>query len=107
MVAEREGVVGGALEDGEVVRLLGDLLGDLDAGRAGADGPDPLAGEVDALVGPLGGVVPIASKVLQAGDVRHVRRGQGAQGGDEEARRDDVTRIRTDLPTVRLLVERR
>src|ERR671920_993125 len=107
MVAEREGVVGGALEDGEVIRLLSDLRGDLDAGRSGADGPDPLAGEVDAFVGPLGGVVPLASKVLQAGDVWDVRRRQGAQGGDEKPRRDDVAGVRVHLPTVRLLVEGR
>ncbi len=74
VVAERDGVVGGTLEDGEVIRLLGDLRGDLDAGSTRADDPDLLAEEVDALVGPLGGVVPIAGKVLHAGNVRQVRR---------------------------------
>jgi hypothetical protein len=48
MVAERERIVGGALEDGEVIRLPGELRGDLYAGRAGTDEPDALAGEVDA-----------------------------------------------------------
>src|SRR5918994_6808796 len=36
-----------------MIRLLGQLRGDPDAGRAGADEPNPLAREVDALVGPL------------------------------------------------------
>src|ERR671921_1998898 len=105
MVAEREGVVGGALEDGEVLRLLGELRGDLDAGRAGTDEPDALAGEVDALVGPLGSVIPVALEVFQARDVRHVRHRQGAQGGDDEPRRDDVAGVRANLPAVRILVE--
>src|SRR5919112_2826176 len=107
MVAKRDGVVGGTLEDGEVIRLLGDLRGDLDAGRAGADDSDPLAGELDALVGPLGGVIPVAGEGLYAGYVRHVRRRQSAQGGDEEPRREDIAGVRADLPTVRLLVENR
>ena len=64
MVAERDRVVGGTLEDGEVVRLLGVFRGDLDASRPGADESDPLAGEIDALVGPLGGVMPIAGEIL-------------------------------------------
>src|SRR5215210_2101629 len=105
MVAEREGVVGGALEDGEVFDLLGELRGDLNAGRARADDPDPLAGEVHTLFGPLGRVVPLAVERLHAGDVRYVSRRQRAQGGDDEPRRDDVARVRADLPTVRLLVE--
>jgi hypothetical protein len=105
MVSEWDGVVGGALEHGEVVGLLDDLRGDLDAGRAGADEPDPLAREVDALFGPLGRVVPLAGEGFHPRDVRHVRRRQGAQGGDEEPRRDAVACVRANLPTVRLLVE--
>ena len=55
-VLRRNAVVGRALEDDELIGLPGDLRDRLDAGRAGADDGDPLAGEVDALVRPLTGV---------------------------------------------------
>src|SRR5215210_3112327 len=44
-------------------------------------------------------------EAFHAWDVRYVRRLQGAKGGDEEPGRDDVARVRADLPTVSLLVE--
>jgi hypothetical protein len=56
-------------------------------------------------MGPLGSVIPVALEVFQAGDVRHVRHRQGAQGGDDEPRRDDVAGVRANLPAVRILVE--
>ena len=47
---------GGALEDDELARLLGNDRDRLDAGGAGADDSHPLSGEVDGIVGPPAGV---------------------------------------------------
>ena len=59
-VVRRHRVGRGALEHDELVGLLGDDRDRLDRRGAGADHADPLAGEVDALVGPAAGVVRLA-----------------------------------------------
>jgi len=64
------------------------MTGRLDAGRARADRADPLAGKIDPLMRPLAGVIPVAREVLEPGKIRHVRRGQAADGGDQEF--DDI-----------------
>ena len=86
-VARGHRVVRGALEHGQMRRRRGDHRRRLDAGGAGADHADPLAGEIDAFMRPLAGVVPVALEILQAGNVRHVRGGQAADRGDQEFRR--------------------
>ena len=57
-VVRRHRVVRRALEDVQALRLARDLRHRLDRRRPGADEPDPQAGEVDAVMGPLGGLVP-------------------------------------------------
>ena len=106
-VARRHAVVRGALEHGEVRRGLRDHGRGLDAGRAGADLPDPLAREIHALVRPLAGVDPLAAEILQARDVRHVGRRQAPHRGDEVGRRAALAGFGLDLPAVRGLVEAR
>jgi hypothetical protein len=54
---ERRGKTG-ALEEGELRCAVGCLLDDLDAAGPGPDDGDPLAGEVQPLLWPQGGVVP-------------------------------------------------
>ena len=65
---------------------LGDHRDCLNAGRAGPDLADPFAAEVDALMGPAAGVVPIAGKIVTARDIRHIGRGQATDGGDQIGR---------------------
>ena len=72
-VARRDAVVCGALENGQMLRLLGDNGCCLDAGRAGPNLADSLAREIDAFMRPSAGVVPPAPEVLQALEFRHVR----------------------------------
>ena len=55
VVRHREHPVRRALEDLQVLDLLGDDRGELGGAAAGADDADPLAGEVDGVV-PAGGV---------------------------------------------------
>ena len=84
-VLRRQAEVRRALEHGELGRLLGDHRDRLDRRRAGADDPDALPGEVDALVRPVTRVVPVALEVLDARDLRHLRRRQAADGHDRRA----------------------
>ena len=55
-VSQRRGVICGALEDREMADFFGDNRDHLDRGGAGADDRDTLAGEIDFLFGPSGGV---------------------------------------------------
>ena len=73
------GVLRRALEDREVAGLLGDHRDRLHAARPGADDADPLAGEVDAVVGPRTGVVPVALERVEARDVRAPGRSRGSR----------------------------
>ena len=64
-VASWHTVVRGALEDGQVGGGFRDHRDGLDAGGAGADNSDALAAEIDAVMRPLPGVIPVPGKVLQ------------------------------------------
>ena len=72
-VARGQAEVSGALEDVQMLRLLGDDRDHLDAGRSGADHADPKAGEIHALMRPETGVVPFALEPLDAFEIRHAR----------------------------------
>ena len=76
-------VVRRALEDVEVLRLLGDDRDRLDGRRAGADDPDPPTAEVDRIVRPLSGVVARSGERFQPFDARRV-------GDRKAARRHDA-----------------
>ena len=108
----RHRVVGGALEDGEVLGLLGDHGDGLDRRRAGADHAHRLAGEVDSLMRPVAGVIGRPLELLEARDLRRVGRRQAAHGGDDEPRGDASRRaggagpLGLDLPDAGGLVER-
>ncbi len=106
MVAERDGVVGGKLEEGEVIRPLGDLRGDLDAGSTRADEPNPLVGEVDALVCQSAVSSRSPGKFSRPGVYGRfaANRAPKAAIGDEEARRQHGTGVRAHLTPLRLLV---
>jgi len=80
-----EGEVGSALEDGQGGGFFGGFLGDLHAGGAGADDGDTFAFDVDAFVGPEGGVVHHAFEGVDAFPVWEVALGGEAGGDDEEA----------------------
>ena len=99
-IARRHGIVRGALEDGQVVSFGSDHGDGLNAGRAGTDLADALAGEIDAFVRPLAGVVPVALEVIAAGNVRHIGGREAADGGDQIFRREAPTVLRRDMPAV-------
>ena len=82
--------VRGALEHGELRGLGRDERDGLDAGGAGADDRNALAGEVDALVRPAAGEVDLALETLGAGDVGRLRQRQAAGGHHEVAARDGL-----------------
>src|SRR6516162_7335079 len=71
-VARRDAVVCGALENGQMLRLLGDDGRCLDAGRAGPNLADPLTREIDAFMRPSASVVPLALEGLQAFEFRYI-----------------------------------
>ena len=79
--------VGGALEDVQVLRLPGQLRDQLDPGRAGADDADALAGELDPVLGPARGVVPLALELVEALERRAVHRRQASRGHHAVPRR--------------------
>src|SRR4030095_11159645 len=66
MVPGRYDVVRGALEYGEVGRLLSNDRDRLHCGGAGSDDPDALAREVDPLLRPATGEVPVALERIEA-----------------------------------------
>src|SRR4028119_1038904 len=80
-VAAGDVVVRGALEDIGVCCLLGDLRDGLHRRRPGPDDGDPLPREVDTLVRPDAGVVPLAAEALPAGEGGGVGRRQAADRG--------------------------
>ncbi len=104
-VLRRHRVVGGALEDVEVRRLARDLRDRLDRGRARADHPDPQAAEVDALVRPLGGVVPAAAERLKPGDVGPLHRRQVPDGEHAGASRHPLAAPGGQRPGAGVVVE--
>ena len=101
-VLTRDDVRRGALEHREVLDLLGDGRDDLDRGGTGADDGHPLAGEVGVL-GPLRGVEDLAVEGVDAVDVRHLRVGQRAGGGDQQVGGELAAR-RTHPPHERVVV---
>ena len=106
-VVRRDGVVGRALEHGEVRGLLGDDRDRLHGGRAGADDRDALAGEVDALLRPVAGVVAGAREGVEARELRRVGRGQAARGHDAVGCRHAGAVARSPAPSGPGLVEGR
>ena len=82
-VVERAAPVGSTLENREVFDDRRDRRDDLDAGGAGADLADPLAGEIE-IVGPAEGVERLACELVHALEGRKRRRRQRAEGRDHE-----------------------
>ena len=103
-VVRRDGEVRGALEDRELARLEGDERDGLDAGRAGADDRDPLAGEVDALVRPAAGEVDRPGETSGPFDVRRLRHRQAAGGHDVVPAPHLPVAVGRDHPLFRRLV---
>ena len=105
LVPRRHRVGGRALEHRELGGLLGDDRDRLDGRRAGADHAHPLAGEVDALVGPRAGVVRRPLERVGAGDLGRVGGAEAAGGHDDEAGRHVVALVGADAPGAGGLVE--
>ena len=106
-VAGRNAVIGGALEDVELPRLLGDDRDRLDAGRSGADHGYALTGEVDGFLGPVRGVVDLAGEGRQAPEVGCHRIGQRTGRHQREPRREYPPVVGGDGPPRPRLVEHR
>ena len=68
-IAGRQTVGRRALEDGQLRGLLGDQRNRLDGRRAGADHCHALAAEIDALMGPVSGVIGVARETRRARNV--------------------------------------
>ena len=83
----------------------GDLGDHLHAAGAGADHADALAGHVDPLGGPAGGVVLDAGERLGTGDRRLVHLRQAAGRGDQVAGRDRGAIRCVDDPAIAAFVE--
>ncbi len=94
-----------ALEDGEVLRFGRNDRGGLDAGRAGSDQSDPIALEIDAVLGPARGVAELAFKAVESGNVEQVCDRQAADYRDQVAGRDPVAVFCADLPAALGVVE--
>ena len=107
VVVERRAPVGAALEDGQFADLIGDLRDHLDAGRAGADYGDALAGQVDGFVGPVVGVPGVALEAVDALDARHCGGGEHADCGEQEAAGEFAAVLQADRPEAGVFVERR
>ena len=88
-----------------MIGLRGNDRNGLNSGRSGADDPNPLAGEVDALVRPFAGMVPLALKGLETLDVRHLRGRETADRGNQERGGDTFAGIRFYIPPIGLLVK--
>ena len=105
-IAGRHRIVGRSLKHGEVRRNLRHLRRHLNAGGAGADLTDPLARQVNALMGPFPSVVPIAFKPLEARNVRNICVRQTAHRGDEKPSAKHLAALGRDHPLVRVFIER-
>ena len=95
---------GRALEHGDVLGDPGRLLDDLHAAGAGADHGHPPTAEVHALLGPVGGVGPLAAEVGEPRDVGDVGLGgePGAQHHEPGAQR--LVAVGAHVPAPLLLV---
>ena len=87
--------------------LLRDQRDRLDARRAGTDHGDPLAGEVDALVGPASGHVGVTAEPFDAGDVDFLGHREATGRHDVPLGVVDVTVLGRDRPPARSVVPRR
>ena len=103
-VLSRYAVVGRALEDRQMLRLLGDQRDRLDARRTGADDAHSAAGEIHAVLGPLARVIGIALEIGEAGKVRNVCRAQATGGHDEVIRAGGVVAVDLYVPALALHV---
>src|SRR5690606_27974387 len=88
------------LEHDQPINLVRDRLDDLDTRGARADDADPLAGEIEAAVGPACRVVVLAPERLQPLDVGKLVSGQRPDGGDEVARSGALALAGLDEPRV-------
>ena len=95
--------VGGALEHGQVANVLGDGLDGLDRRCAGADHRDPLAREVHRFFRPVRGVAGLSGEAVEPGNVRHGRRRQHADRGDQKPRAISRTIRQRHVPAARIL----
>ena len=95
-----------ALEDGEVLGLLGDNRDQLHARRTGADDADPLTAEVDVVPRPAAGEQRGAREGVHTLDVGFERRGEDARRGDDERRGERLARFGFHRPRRVVLVER-
>ena len=98
-------VVRRALEDVQLLRVLGDLRDRLDRGGAGADHGDALSAEVDPLGRPLASVKPLAFEVIEARERRALDRRQIAGCHHTPAAGQGVLLRGGDHPLVVLVVE--
>ena len=103
-VAQRTAVVGGALEDSQMLGFLGDVWDELHSRGAGADHADALAGEIDLLVRPARGVKGLPLEALDARNVRHMGGGQNADRRDHILSARAMTVFGGDVPAVGLLI---
>ena len=70
-----------ALEHGQMADGFGHFRDGLHASRAGADYRNTLTLEAHRFLGPVMGVAGLAAEALDAGDARHRRGGEHADGG--------------------------
>src|SRR5580658_1789895 len=82
----------------------GDQRDRLDARGPGADDRDPLAGEVNALVGPLAGEVHLASEPVGALDIERLGHRKAAAGDDGVPAPQLGPAVGHDAPPLLLLV---
>ena len=97
-IVQRRAPIGSALKHGQVADGLGDFLDGLHGGRAGANDPDALAREVDALLGPGVRVAGLPLEGAEAGDVRHRRRRKDPDSGQQKTRRIAPSILERDVP---------
>src|SRR5271168_5225606 len=88
-----------------MANLLGDFGDELDRGRARADDADAFAGEVDAFLGPSGGMKRLALETLDPGKAGYVLRGKDPDGRDEESRPCAGAILEPDFPVISLFIE--
>ena len=104
-VVRRHDVVRRPLEHRQLAGLRREQRDRLHGAGSGADQPDALSGEVDALVRPVPGVERRAREGLEARERRGVRRRQRADRGDHVGRRDRLAGVGRDGPDSTHLVE--
>src|SRR3954452_20077999 len=96
--------VRGALKYGELSDRLGDFLDRLHCGRAGADDADALAGEIDPVPRPGMRLTGDAFERADTPNVRHRRRRQDADGGDQKSRRIVAAVLPPHVPNSRFFL---